>query len=268
MAFSFFSDLLSPTSYKLPTAPTVDISGEQLANVQSNAASFSAAKDLAAQYNDFMAQSVAKRLAQSFPQFEGLQSSGAAQIARMLSGQLTSSDAAMSQQASAAKNLGLGTFGSPRGAATNVFDLARTQQQQVTQGLAALPGFTQTVLGAKAAPLFDFSNTFMSPQQRIGISMQNAENQWNVANLKAQMDVQPEPWMKALAGLGDTAMNVGGILGSRYIAGTGFGGAGFSQSQGSPGGMGGSPMTGDFAGGTGGFGTSPAGAVSESGYSF
>lgn len=262
MAFSFFSDLISPTSYKVPNAPSVDPTQNQLDTVSGNAASFASAKDLAQQYNDFMAGEVSKRLKTSFPQFEGLQTSGANDIADLLSGTFSGSDLAARQRSGVAHALGAGT----NVVGTTLRDIGVSQQQAKAQGLAALPGFTSTVLGAKNAPLFDFSGTFLSAQQRFSQSIQNQENTWNVQNLRNQMAVQPEPWMKALAGLGDTGMNFGGILGSRALSGTGFPSSSFGG--GSSGGQGGSPMYGDFGGGTGGFGTQAAAPASESGYSF
>jgi len=262
MPFTFASDLITPTSYKLPDAPTVDINAEQLANTQSNAATFEGAKQLAQEFNDFQSQQVARRLQQNFPQFEGLQTSGAQVIADRLAGRLSSSDASASQRSSAARALGAGT----NVAGTTLRDLGLKQYDAQSQGLSELPGFASTVQGVKGAPMFDFSNTFMSPQQRIGISMQNAENKWNVANLKAQMDAQPEPWMKALAGLADTSSNFGGILGSRAMSGTGFGNSGFGRSAGS--------NAADYANAyesgadMSSFSSGSASGVSESGYSF
>lgn len=220
--FSLFTDLISPTKYSVPDAATVDIDQEQLANVRSNASTFEAAKQLAQQYNDFMAEQVSNRLKANFPQFEGLQTAGADVIAKRLAGVLSTSDAAGVQRRSAARGLGLGVAGSPAGGALTLRDLGIAQYQAQTQGLNDLGNFTQTVLGAKNAPLFDFSNVFMTPQQRIATQFQNKTNQWNVQNLRNQMAVQPEPWMKALAGFGDSLLTAAGS----YFTMGGFGGGG------------------------------------------
>ncbi len=210
MGFSLFTDLITPTRYKIPDAATVDINQEQLANVKSNAETFASAKELAQQYNDFMAEQVSNRLKANFPQFEGLQTAGADVIAKRLAGVLSTSDAAGVQRRSAARSLGLGVAGSPAGGALTLRDLGLSQYQAQSQGLAELGNFTQTVLGAKNAPLFDFSNVFMTPQQRIAIQFQNKTNQWNVQNLRNQMAVQPDPWEKALAGFGDSLLTLAG----------------------------------------------------------
>lgn len=210
----------------MPNAPTLDATQNQLETTQGNAATFDAAKELAAKYDEFMAQQFSK----AFPQFQALQSEGGDAIAKMLRGELSTGDVAASQRSSAARALGLGTSGSDFGKGLSIYDLGRTQQQVQAQGLAALPGYTSTVAGTKR--LFDPSTMFLNPVQRFQQSMINQENQWNVANLRNQMAVQPSPWEKALAGLGDTAMNVGGILGSRYISGTGFGQSGFNAGGG------------------------------------
>ncbi len=222
MAFSIFSDLIQPTKYEVPNAPQLDATQNQLETTQGNAATFAAAKELASQYDDFMAQQFKK----AFPQFQGLQESGGDAIAKMLRGELSTGDVAASQRSSAARALGLGTSGSDFGKGLSIYDLGRTQQQQVSQGLAALPGYTAAVQGTKR--LFDPSTMFLNPVQRFQQSMINQQNQWNVSNLRNQMAVQPSPGEKALAGFGDTMMNAFGILGSRYISGTGFGQSGFS----------------------------------------
>ncbi len=204
--FSFFSDLISPTSYKVPPAVNVDPTQNQLDTVSGNSASFASAKDLAQQFNDFQAQQVASRLKASFPQFQGLQDKGAQVIADRLSGKLSTSDAAAVQRSSAAKALGAGTSV----AGTTLRDLGISQYQAESQGLSELPAFTSTVLGAKAAPMFDFSSVFLSPQQRWQQSYTNSTNAWNVQNLKNQMSAQPAPWMKAFAGFGDSLLTAAG----------------------------------------------------------
>ena len=186
----------------MPDAVNVDPTQNQLDTVSGNTASFSAAKDLAQQYNDFMANQVAARLKKNFPQFEGLQDAGAQDIADLLAGKLSTSDAAASQRSSAARALGVGG----NVAATTLADLGISQQRARLAGLSALPSFTSTVLGAKAAPMFDFSNVFLSPQQRWQQTYTNKVNAWNVQNLRNQMAVQPAPWAKALAGFGDSLL--------------------------------------------------------------
>lgn len=214
----FFLDLITPTSYKIPQAPTVDITGEQTANAQANLASFSAAKDLANQYNDFMAQSVEKRLKSSMPYLAGLESQAADVYSKQLRGELSLSDQAASQRRSAARGLGLGISGSPAGSALTLRDLGLTQYGVQQGAQASMPGFAATMAGIHKAPMFDFSNVFMSPQERISAQFRNKENTWNVQNLKNQMAAQPEPWMRALAGQGDALQD--------FIAGTGSTGLG------------------------------------------
>lgn len=202
-AFNFFSDLITPTKYDVPEAPQLDITGEQLANVQANAASFAGAKDLAAQYNDFMASQVAKQIRQSMPEFEGLQSQVSKNLAAQLRGEISTSDLAASQRSSAARSLGLGLGGSPAGAAMTARDLGLTQLGIQQQAQAQTPAWMQSIVGMKRAPMFDFSSVFLTPAQRLNLSWQNKASAWNVQNLKNQLEAQPEPWMRAMAGLGD-----------------------------------------------------------------
>lgn len=202
--FSFFSDLLNPTSYKVPPAPVVSPDQAQMETVAGNTAAFAGAKELAQNFNDFMAQQQAKQLATSMPWLKGLETQGAQTIADRLAGKLSTSDVAASQRSSVARALGMGT----NVGGTTLRDLGLTQYQAQSSGLAALPGFTQSSAAIHRTPLFDFSNVFLSPQQRWQMNYQNATNSWNVQNLKNQMAAQPAPWMKAFAGLGDTALNL------------------------------------------------------------
>lgn len=214
MGFSFFSDLITPTKYSVPTAPTVDLTGEQKANAESNTASFKAAKELAQQFNDFMSQQVQARLKQNMPYMQGLEDQAAANYAKQLRGEISDSDAASAQRRSAARALGSGM----NVGALTARDLGLTQFQVQNQAQQGVTGFLGGMAQLKNAPLFDFSNIFMSPSQRIGYQFQNKENDWKVQNMKNQMAVQPEPWMRALAGLGDSLTNyatsAGGIMGS------------------------------------------------------
>lgn len=223
MAFSIFSDLISPTKYKVPNAPQVDIDKEQLANVESNLASFEAAKGLAEQFNDFMQAQVSKRLKTNVPELEGLQAQAAENYGRQLRGELSLSDSATAQRKSVAGTLMRGTAGSQAGSATVLRDLGLTQYGVQQQAQAALPNYLSAMAAIKSAPLFDFSNVFISPMQRIGAQWQNKQSAWNVQNLKNQLKVQPEPWQKALAGFGDSLLTAAA---SYYTMGGGLGGAG------------------------------------------
>jgi hypothetical protein len=218
VAFSFFSDLINPTKYDMPDAPVVDVTKEQQNAVQGNLASFDVAKELAQKYNDFMAQQMQDRLAKTQPYLAGLENQIAGNYASQLRGEISTSDAAASQRGSMAKALGLGLGGSQAGGALALRNLGLTQygvQQQAQQGAVNFMGSMKNI---KQTPMFDFSNVFMSSADRVSAQFRNSENAWNVQNQQNQMAAQPEPWMKAFAGLGDTALNVGGILGSNAMA--------------------------------------------------
>lgn len=203
MGFSLFTDLITPTKYKIPEAPQIDVTTEQKNAVAGNEATFAAAKDLARQYNEFMAQQVQARLKQNMPYMQGLEDQAASNYAKQLRGELSESDAAAVQRRSAARALGSGVN---VGALTSR-DLGLSQYQIQQQAQAQMPGFLQGMNALKAAPMYDPASMFMSPAQRIGVTQWNKTQQWNVQNLKNQMAVQPEPWAKALAGFGDSILD-------------------------------------------------------------
>jgi hypothetical protein len=231
MAYSVFSDLINPTKYGVPNAPTVDPSQNQLDTVTGNAATFDASKSLANSYNDFMRAQVAKSLKEGVPGYSDLTGTLATNLAAQLRGELTGSDLAATQRSSAAAALGQGIGGSPAGAAFSARNLGLRQYQVQQNAQAQTPGYLGTMKALTNAPMYDFTNSFLTPQQRFGQSMTNSQNQWNVQNLKNQMKVQPDPWMKSLAGYGDSVLNIGGALGSQKIVGTGFQQSSFSSGR-------------------------------------
>lgn len=208
MPFSFFSDLISPTKYGVPDWQDVDAGKIQRDTVTDNAASFEGAKKLATDYNTFMQDQVAAALKKAVPEFDTLQGQMAKNISAKLKGELPP-DVVNNALRTANARARAGGFASgvPGSAGFNLGtrDVLRTSLQQEAEGEAAWSPFVSTVASLKRAPMFDFSSVFMSAQDRVNVAMRNQENRWNVANLKNQMEAQPEPWMKAFAGLGDTA---------------------------------------------------------------
>lgn len=237
MGFSVFTDLITPTKYRIPDAPNVNIDQELLDTAKGNAASFSAAKGLATDYNDFMRAEVAKSLS-SIPGYADLSSTLAKNLAAQLRGELTASDAAATQRSSAAAALGLGIAGSPAGAAFTARNLGLRQYEVQQRAQAATPGYLGAMKNITGAPMFDFSNVFLTPAQRISVSQWNKVNAYNRQSLKNQMDVQPEPWMKSLAGFGDSILDT---VASYYTGGMGGpgGSGGGAKKQTNPWGPGG-----------------------------
>ena len=229
MGFSFFSDLISPTKYKVPEAPQLDINKELADNNAGNLASFQGAKDLASKYNEFQQNEVLKRLKESVPEFSDLQKQMASNLGAQLKGELTQSDLSAAQREGAAGALGLGIAGSGAGAAFSARNVGVKQFQLQQSAQQQAPAWLQTAAAITKAPTYDFSNVFMSPMQRAQLSWQNKTSAWNVQNMKNQMAAQPEPWMKALSGLGDSALTLGagaavmGGFGGMFGGGGGFG---------------------------------------------
>lgn len=240
-SFSFFTDLITPTKYKVPDWSDINPTTIQDQTNTGNAASFAGAKQLASDYNDFMRQQVQKSLQANVPGYSGITDQISKNIQSGLKGELFMSDVAASQRASAATNLGLGTAGSPFGGALTARDLGlkqfQLQQNAQQQGVGYLGALSQIT----KAPMYDFSNVFLSPAQRIQTAFQNQSNQWNIQNLRNQMAVQPEPWAKALAKVGDTVLDAVANYytgGTFSMMGSSSGGSGKGGGGGGGGGMG------------------------------
>lgn len=207
MGFSFFTDLITPTKFDVPSFPTIDPSQEQQNTITGNIAAFDKSKKLASDFNAYMRAQTQQALKQGIPGYENITRQMSGNIESGLRGELSLSDAAATQRQSAARSLGLGVAGSGVGGNLSVRDLGMRQYQVQQQAQANAGSYLGTMKSLTAAPMFDFSNVFLSPQQRIETAFRNASNQWNIQNLKNQMAVQPEPWMKATAGLGDSLVN-------------------------------------------------------------
>lgn len=220
--FSLFTDLISPTKYRVPSFPEINPSDEQLNTITGNIAAFDKSKQLASQFNDYMRQQTQQALKQGIPGYENITRQLAGNIESGLRGELSMSDAAATQRQSAARSLGLGVAGSGVGGNLSVRDLGLRQMDVQNRAAAQAQGYLGTMKSLTAAPMFDFSNVFLSPQQRIETAFRNASNQWQISNLKNQMAAQPEPWQKALAGFGDSVVNAA----ASYFTMGGFGGMG------------------------------------------
>lgn len=90
--------------------------------------------------------------------------------------------------AAASLGLGLGGTGFQAGQEATGMLLARLGQQQ--QGLQNFQGLQQTL----APRQFDVSSMFMTPSQRLGVTMQQNQDQFNYDFLNAQNDAAQAPW--------------------------------------------------------------------------
>lgn len=216
--FSLFTDLITPTKYDVPNAPSINLDTLGKDTTAANATTFAGAKGLASDYNAFMRSQVQQALQQGVPGYQGITQQLSANLQSQLRGELTGSDLAATQRASAAQGLGLGLGGSQAGAALSARNIGLRQYQVQQNAQQQAPGYLNTMASLTRAPMFDPSTMFMSPMQRAQLSWQNQSAAWNVQNMRNQMAVQPDPWMKALAGFGDSLLTAAG---SYFTMGTG-----------------------------------------------
>lgn len=222
MGFSFFSDLISPTKYDVPKWEDIDAGKEQQKAITDNIASFESAKGLATSYNEFMQGEVSKALKKAIPEYDSMTNQMAKNISAKLTGSLPEGvkknlEAAVGRTSNAqARRLGI--TGSPAGFNLGARDIGKTYYEIANEAERSYAPFVSTVASLNKAPMFDFSTVFMSAGERANIAMRNQENKWNAQNLQNQMDAQPAPWMKAMAGLGDFGLNLGAAWGiSNYF---------------------------------------------------
>ena len=227
MGFSLFTDLITPTSYSVPNAPSIDLNALGSDTTAANAQTFEGAKQLASDYNDFMRQQLQKSLQSNIPGYSNLTNQLSQNLSAQLRGELSTSDLAATQRSSAAQALGLGVSGSQAGAGLSARNIGLRQYQIQQAAQSQTPGYLSSMAGITRSAQFDPASMFLSPMQRAQLSWQNQSAAFNVQNLRNQMAVQPAPWERALAGFGDSVSNLGGILGTgaayNMMSSNGFG---------------------------------------------
>lgn len=175
---------------KKPTIPAyspVDVDQTLRDAISSSQASLGPAQQLASGVNLFntdQVRSISQRL------LPGLLDQSSELVGAQLRGELTPQMQRMARNDAAAASLGLGLGGTGFQAnqeATGML-LARLNQQQ--QGLQNFQGLQQTL----APRQFDVSAMFLSPEQRLGVALQQNQDQFNYNYLQAKTDAAPAPW--------------------------------------------------------------------------
>lgn len=225
MSTTLFEDLLK-TKPDVPTWQDINPGQVQRDTISGNIASFSQAKSLAQQYNQFQQNQVLQQLRTAVPEFAPLQAQMAQNLAAQLRGELTASQVAASQRTSAAGALGLGLAGTPAGAAYTARNLGLDQFKLQQSAQAQTPQWLQTVAGLTRSPIYDFSSVFLSPVQRFQMQLENQTAAWNVNWLKNQVAAQPSGWAWALAKQGDEDIEMAKQAAISYFSGGMGGGMG------------------------------------------
>jgi hypothetical protein len=168
------------------------------------------------------------------------------------------------QRGVAGRSVG-GGFKDASGIRTNLLarDFGLTAMQIQNQGLAQAQNFIQQQRTFGMAQPFSVSSMFITPTQRINLSLQENQFQFNRDMAAAQVAAQPDPMMAAIGG---SLSNIGGMAFGGGMGKMMGGGTGTSTSSGTSSGT--SGLTINMGGyGSGNVGYNPYGSYQPNIYS-
>jgi hypothetical protein len=194
---------------KVPQFKKVDVEAEQQAAIKGNIASLTSANELAQKTTSAEQSLLESQLRRAIPGYDQMLGQMSSNIGSALKGELNPDVMANLQRSSAGKNLMSGAgAASGFGTARTARDFGLTSMQMQNQGFAQAQSFMQQQRTMGMAQPFSASSMFISPSQRMNISLQENQTQFNRDMAAAQVASQPNPMMAAFGG---TMSNIGGM---------------------------------------------------------
>ena len=247
---------------KVPQFQRVNTEKEQEAAIKQNIASLQSGTELATKTTAAEQTLLESQLRRAIPGYDQLISQASSNIGSALKGELSPEATRNIQRYSASQALSRGVGGgSGAGLFGAVQNYARASEARQNQGLAQAQNFIQQQRTFGMAQPFSVSSMFITPTQRINLSLQENQSQYNRDMAAAQVAAQADPMMAAIGG---SLSNIGGMafgsgMGSMMDGGGGGGGRG--------GGGGGGGFTINMGGGGGNVGYNPYGSYQPNMYS-
>jgi len=202
---------------KVPQFKKVDVEAEQKAAIKGNIASLTSANELAQKTTSAEQSLLENQLRRAIPGYDQMLGQMSSNIGSALKGELNPDVMANLQRSSAGKNLMSGAgAASGFGTARTARDFGLTSMQMQNQGFAQAQSFMQQQRTMGMAQPFSASSMFISPTQRLNISLQENQSEFNRNMSAAQVAAQPDPMMAALGG---TMSNMGGMAFGRGLSG-------------------------------------------------
>jgi len=212
---------------KVPQFQRVNTEKEQEAAIQQNIASLQSGTELATKTTAAEQTLLESQLRRAIPGYDQLISQASSNIGSALKGELSPDVQSQLQRSSAGRALS-GGYGAGSGVGRNLSarDFGLTSMQVQNQGLAQAQNFIQQQRTFGMAQPFSVSSMFITPTQRINLSLQENQSQYNRDMAAAQVAAQPDPMMAAIGG---SLSNIGGMafgsgMGSMMGGGGGSGG--------------------------------------------
>jgi len=224
---------------KVPQFQRVNTEKEQEAAIKQNIASLQSGTELATKTTAAEQTLLESQLRRAIPGYDQLIAQAGKTIGSRLRGEVDQDVQSQLQRAVAGRSVG-GGFKDASGIRTNLLarDFGLTAMQIQNQGLAQAQNFIQQQRTFGMAQPFSVSSMFITPTQRINLSLQENQSQYNRDMAAAQVAAQPDPMMAAIGG---SLSNIGGMafgggmgkmMGGGTSAGTSSGASGLTINMG------------------------------------
>ena len=248
----------------VPAFQKVNTEKEQKAAIKQNIASIQSGSELATKTTAADQSVLEEQLRRAIPGYDQLISQAGKNIGSNLRGEISTDVQSQLQRSSAGRALS-GGFGAGSGVGRNLSarDFGLTSMQIQNQGLQQAQSFIQQQRMFGMVQPFSTSSMFISPTQRMNLSLQENQFQFNRDMAAAQVAAQPDPMMAAIGG---SLSNIGGMAFGGAIGGMGGGRSNGGGGQGGGGGGGGITLN-YGGGGGGGVGYNPYGYYQPNMYS-
>jgi len=229
----------------VPAFQKVNTEKEQKAAIKQNIASIQSGSELATKTTAADQSVLEEQLRRAIPGYDQLISQAGKNIGSNLRGEISTDVQSQLQRSSAGRALS-GGFGAGSGVGRNLSarDFGLTSMQIQNQGLQQAQSFIQQQRAYGMVQPFSTSSMFISPTQRMNLSLQENQFQFNRDMAAAQVAAQPDPMMAAIGG---SLSNIGGMVFGGAIGGmdrkpvdhpNGGGGGGITLNYGGGGGGG------------------------------
>ena len=219
---------------KVPTFQRVNTEKEQEAAIKQNIASLQSGTELATKTTSAEQNILEQQLRRAIPGYDQLISQASQNIGAGLRGELSPEASRNVQRYSAAQAISRGyRGGSEAGLFGAVKNYAGAMEARQNQALAQAQSFIQQQRTTGMAQPFSVSSMFITPTQRINLSLQENQFQYQRDMAAAQVAAQPDPMMAAIGG---SLSNIGGMAFGSGMGGM-MGGGGGGSGQGGGGGI-------------------------------
>lgn len=198
---------------KVPSLPKIDFDLEQQRTVEGNQRTLPYAEELGRGVNTFNQEELDRMYEQALPGYGRIKGQIGENLAALTRGEIPEDVQAMVLRNAAVRANQGGFAGSGMARNLTARDLGLTSLQLTGEGQTAAQRWLQTA----AAPRFDITSMFLTPQQRIPMVMQERDTQWNAQWLRNQIKAMPDPTARGIHdGLVNLIMGLGNYWGGNY----------------------------------------------------